>query len=415
MLAATAAGATGLTALSGCLGGGGGPSGEVTVGVLTPHTGTENPIGNSIARSAELAAEQLNEDGGVAGEDVAVEVVETNEEPGTGQDRYQDLTVGENVDFTTGIFTSEVLLNVMDDIAQQQTVHMTAGAATPDAAEMVADDYEQYKYWFRTGPLNSHYLGTNMVDFAAATFGDLGWDSVYVLAEDYAWTEPVDAVLSETLGDAGVDVAGSERYASGTEDFSAIYDQVEESGADAAYVAMAHTGTPAMVQWIQQQRPFSFGGIHVPMQLPSYYQLTEGACRFGVTQNTATPSTEITDKTVPFAEAYREKVGKYPVYTGYIAFDAVKQYAAAVEQAGSRQADDVVPALEGMTHTGTAGPVNYYGQDDDYPHDVVYDPDGEEGVRPVWLQWQEQDGEGRQVSIYPDDLANGSFRSPPWV
>ncbi|MFB6070039.1 MAG: ABC transporter substrate-binding protein [Halanaeroarchaeum sp.] len=417
VLATTGLGVAGLTGLAGCLGGGGGggPTGPFKIGVLAPHTGTKNPIGNSIAKSAKLAGQQLNDAGGVMDKDVEVVVKETKEDPQTGKDKHQELTVGESVDVTVGVFTSEVLLNLMDSIAGQETVHMTAGAATPEASTMVKDDYEKYKYWFRTGPVNAHYLGANMVDFAEASFDSLGWDSVYVLTEDYAWTKPIDAVLKNQLADAGAEVVGMKRYAGGTKDFSTIYDQVEASGADAAFVAMAHTGTAAIVQWAKQQRPFEFGGIHVPMQLPSYYGLVNGAARYGVTQNTATPNSEITEKTVPYANAYHDFVGKYPVYTGYIAFDAVKNYAAAVESAGSRASDDVVAELERMTYTGTAGPTRYYGRDQTYPHDVVYDETGENGVLPLWLQWQKSGGQGEQVTIWPDSLARGSYVKPPWV
>jgi len=413
-------GAVGLAASAGCLGGsssGDAPSGAFKVGVLTSHTGTENPIGNSIARSAELAAEELNANGGVLGNDVEVSVKTTNEQPQRGKTKYEELTVSENVDFTTGVFTSEVLLNLMDSIASQQKVHMTAGAATPEASTMLKDDYEKYKYWFRTGPVNAHFLGANMVDFAEANFSDMGWDSVYVLTEDYTWTEPVDEVLRNQLADAGVEVAGMKRYAGETSDFSTIYDQVEASGADAAFVAMAHSGSTAIVQYAKQQRPFAFGGIHVPMQLPSYWGLVNGACAFGVTQNTATPQSEITEKTVPYAEAYKGKVGKYPVYTGYIAYDAVMQYAAAAESADSRNPDDVVAELESSSFTGTAGTLRYYGKDEEYPHDIVYDESGENGVRPLWLQWKpnENGDGGSQTAIYPDSLASGSYDSPPWV
>jgi branched-chain amino acid transport system substrate-binding protein len=419
-----AAGAGSAVAVAGCLGGrgtttgtegGGTPTGPLTVGVLAPHTGTENPIGNSIAQSAKLAANELNENGGVHGGDVEVVVKETEEDPQTGLSKYEELAVGEDADVTTGVFTSEVLLNLMDSISQQGTVHLSSGAATPETAQMVKDDYESYKYWFRTGPINSHFLGQNMADFAGAKLGDLGWESVYVLVEDFKWTQPVDSVLQEELSDAGIEVAGRQRYASDTENFTPIYDQVESSGADAVYAAMAHTGTPAIIQWAKQQRPFEFGGIHVPMQLPSYYGLVSGACRYAVVQNTATPTSEITDKTVPYAEAYREMVGKYPVYTGYITYDAVKMYAEAARAAGSRNADDIVSELEGMTYTGTAGSINYYGQSEAYPHDVKYDPDGEDGVRPVWFQWQQQDGSGTQTALHPENLSEGTYQKPPWV
>jgi branched-chain amino acid transport system substrate-binding protein len=305
----------------------------------------------------------------------------------------------------------------MDDIAGAQTVHMTTGAASPDASAQVNSNYEQYKYHFRTGPINAHHLGVNLVDFMEAKVDDLGWESVAVLVEDYTWTEPVSAVLNDQLGDAGVEIAMNQRYASGTEDFNPIYDSVEDSGADAAFIAMAHTGTAAVLQWAQQQRPFDFGGIHVPMQLPSYYQAVQGACAYGVTQNSATPQSEVTDQTVPFANAYNEEFGSFPVYTGYISYDAIKQYASVVGEAGDVAADAVISGLEESSYTGTVGTIEYYGPDHEFAHDVKYDP---ELVYPVYQQWQPEDPQnpqagGTQEVIFPDDLTTAEYQSPPWV
>jgi len=412
-----ATGLAGLTATAGCLGGGSGssgPSGTFKIGVLAPEP-EKNPIGASIANSAKLARDELNENGGVLGNDVEVIVKDTKEKPGVGKDKYQDLTVGENVDFTAGVFTSEVQLALMDSIAEQETVHMDTGAATPEASTMVKDDYDKYKYFFRTGPVNSHFLGQNMVDFASQNFSEMGWDSVYVLVEDYAWTKPVQEVVKNKLSEQGVDVKNVKRYAASTEDFSTIYDKIENSGADAAYVAMAHTGTPAILQWAKQQRPFEFGGIHVPMQLPSYYSAVKGACRYAITQNSATPTAEVTSKTVPYANAYKKNFEKFPVYTGYITYDAVHQYAQVAEDQDSRKADDIISGLEDSSFTGTAGTIRYYGKDEEYPHDVVYDKTGENGVQPLWLQWQEKSGSGSQVAIFPDDIATGSYKTPPWI
>lgn len=405
-------GAAGAVGLAGCMGGGGGgPSGTFKIGVLAPEP-SKDPIGRSIANGARYAGMELNESGGVLGNDVEVIVKDTHEDPATGKSKYQELTVGEQVDVTTGVFTSEVMLNLMDSVAEQSTVHMNTGSATPETAKMVGENYEKYKYYFRTGPVNSHYLGVNMADFAEAKFGDIGWDTVAVLAENYAWTEPVTKVLDEQLSSRGVDVAMVKRYASGTSDFSPIYDDIESSEADAAFVVMAHTGTSAVVQWAKQQRGFEFGGIHVPMQFPSYYNSVNGACRYAITQNSATPNAAVTSKTRPFTKGYHDEFGNYPVYTGYHTYDAVMSYVNAAKSADSRQAGAVIPKLESQSFTGTAGTVKYYGQDTDYPHDLVY---GKEAAWPLWLQWQKGDSGGVQRTLWPGDLASGSYQKPPWV
>jgi branched-chain amino acid transport system substrate-binding protein len=278
---------------------------------------------------------------------------------------------------------------------------------------MVAEDYERYKYHFRTGPINAADLGQNLLDFGSANFQAMGWDSAYALIEDYAWTEPITQLYNQQLGSIDVAVSGNQRYASGTTDFAPLYDSIESSGASGAFTAMAHTGTEAIVQWAQQQRPFGFAGIHVPMQLPSYYQSVNGACLYGVTQTSATPQSEITEKTQPFVQAYNQMFDGYPVYTGYITYDAIRLYAETVAQAGTTNADDLISPLENASFTATTGTLAFYGQDERFPHDPIY---GEENIYPVFFQWQEDgNGGGVQEVIWPEQYATADYQQPAWI
>lgn len=415
-LKATGVGATG-TALAGCLSGDGNGNGDggvpdtVTLGALGP---ADSPMGDSILKSAELAVNEINEDDGIAGSDVELSTKDTKDQPGTTREVYQELTTGENVDATLGIFGSESLLSIMSNISQASTVHLTAGAATPEAPGMVAEDYEANKYWFRVGPINSVFLGESQVQFASDRFEQMGWEKIAFLAEDYKWTEPItDDIQGQLEDEAGVEVTEVRRVAEGTEDFSSIYDQMEANEIDGAYTALAHTGTSALVQWASQQRSFGFGGIHVPTQLPSFYEETNGAAISTFSQTTATANSEVTEKTVPYAEAYQEEYDALPVYTGYSAYDAVYMLKEAIESAESVNSDDLVSELEGMSYTGTGGTIEFYGQDEEFPHDVRFGPDYAQGV---YFQWQaDENGEGHQRVVWPDDLTEVEYQSPPWV
>ncbi|PSQ41377.1 ABC transporter substrate-binding protein, partial [Halobacteriales archaeon SW_5_68_122] len=209
---------------------------------------------------------------------VEVSTKDTKDQPSTARDVYKELTTGENVEATVGIFGSEQLLAIMDDIAQAETVHLTSGAATPEAPALLAEDYETYKPWFRVGPTNSTFLDDSLVTFAKERFDSMGWEKVAFIAEDFKWTEPVTEDIKQRLiNEANVEVTRVSRVSESTEDFTPIYEEIENDGVDGVYTALAHIGTKALVQWAKQQRPFGFGGIHVPTQLPSYYAATEGA------------------------------------------------------------------------------------------------------------------------------------------
>ena len=54
----------------------------------------------------------------------------------------------------------------------------------------------------------------------------------------------------------------------------------------------------------------------------------------------------------------------------------------------------------------------FYGQDDEYPHDVRF---GEDYTTGVFFQWQaDSDGNGVQEVIWPDSLTTSEYVPAPW-
>ncbi len=416
VLKTTAGSAAGLS-LAGCLETAGSILGSddvepVTIGVLAPNPDSDS-TGRSIVQGARTAVDELKKAGGINGRDVEMAVGDTNSSPQEARRQYQRLVLEEGADVTVGISTSEALVPLMDDIAEQETLHLTAGSATTTASQKVNEEYEKYKHHFRVGPVNGSNLAQAQIEFLTEKGGDIGWNSIAVLAEDYDWTEGLWSFYQSRFSDLDIDVTMWNRYPPATDDFSSIYDDVEASDADAAFISTAHTGTKAIRDWGPAQREFAFGGIHVPMQLPSYYRLTDGACRFAVGYASATATSELTDKTQPFVKMYQNRYGgQSPVYTGFISYDAVKLFADAAGRAGTVDSETLVGTLEDTSFTGTTGTLEFHGPDHQFAHDVIY---GEENVQPIYFQWQEtDDGEGVQEVIWPDEHASAEYVDPTW-
>ncbi|SDK59355.1 ABC transporter substrate-binding protein [Natronorubrum texcoconense] len=418
LLKTTTAGATTIS-LAGCLGsyemigGEADDTDPVRIGVLTPNPNS-NHTGQSIVRGAEVAAAELNEANGILDRDVELIVANTNASPLEARRAYHRLILEADVDVTMGVATAEVLNGLMDDIAEQETVHLTAGSVPLLPNQLVREQYETYKYHFRVGPQNAHFMGEMQLDFFEDMASEIGWESIAVLAEDYAWVERSWEIYREHLADTGVDVTLWERYPPATNDFGDIYDDVEASGADAAFVSAAHTGNELLADWATEQRAFAFGGNHVPMQLPMYYDLTDGRCEYGLSYTTATANSELTEKTQPFVEEYQRLFdGDAPVYSGYVAYDAIEVFADAAQRAETLEADPLVDALEQTSVTGTTGTIEFYDANHEFAHDVIY---GEDNIRPVYFQWQENDaGDGVQEVIWPESEATANYVDPDWL
>ncbi len=396
--------------LAGCRGSN--ETSKFQIGALAPM---DSSTGRSIKNAANLAAMELNENGGINGKDVEIVAKDTKGDSATGKTAYQDLVLDNQVNLTVGVYVSEVLMAILDDLADTETVHLTTGAATPRVSTKVGDEYDKFKYHFRTGPLNAIQLGQNLADFSLAKFADMGWNNVYMLLEDYEWTKAIEKVVGQTLQQSDFNLVGKERFPADTNNYGTLYNKVEERDADAAFVAMAHTGGTAISSWARDRRPFGFGGVHVPSQLPAFYEKSKKTAAYTVTQNVATPQSELTKHTQPFIEAYKDNFNGLPVYTGYITYDAVKQYAQTVSNMDGdpSNSDKVVEALEESSYKGTIGTIEYHGKGHEHAHDVIYSKDK---VNPVIQQWQpNEDGGGTQEVIYPPEYATSEYKPPRWI
>ena len=413
VLKTTAGGAAGLS-LAGCLDTYGSIVGSddaepVTIGVLAPGPNSDT-TGRSNVRGAQIAVDELNDDDGILGRDVELAVGDSNRSATEGSRQYQRLVREEGADATIGVATSEVLEGILDDVAEQETIHLTAGAVTMTPSQLIGQQYEKYKYHFRVGPLNGHDLATHQIDFLNDMGGELGWESFAVLVEDYIWTESLLDVYEEEL--AG-DMTLREQYPPATDDFTEIYDEIASTDADAVLEAVAHTGATSLVDWNSSQQPFGFAGVHMPMQSPSYYEQVDGDCEYAIGYTNVTPTTD-RDRARSFINEYQSRHnGNSPIYTGYNSYDAVHVFAQAAEEAGTLDSDELVSTLENISVTGTTGTIEFYGADHEFAHDVIY---GEDNVNPVYFQWISGANGGVQNVLWPEEKADErGYVEPDWL
>ncbi|MEY7849112.1 ABC transporter substrate-binding protein [Natrarchaeobius sp. A-rgal3] len=405
------AGAGAAVSFSGCVGGSdNGGSDGITIGLLAFEPGSA-PQGTAQQQAAELAVSDLNDDGGVLGEDVELLESNTQGSASTASDRYLEFVTEENVNITTGVFQTEVMTGLMSDIADHQTIHMSGGHTSPTIAQMLADDYEQYKYQFRPYGNATHWI-ESITDLAGHMQNEANWERIAILAEEYEWTQSFTNELPDMVEDAGLEVVYNDRYPSDTENFTPLFDDLEGEDADAVVMAQAHTAGPAMIQWREEEREFAMCGQISQIVDPGSYEAFDGDNEFAISNAPAVHTADLTDQTADFAERYNDEFDVYPNDAfSYATYDGLMMWAEVVEQEGTTDAEDIVPALAEASYEGTRGVIEFNDQDHEYPHDAKF---GEDYLQRINFQWQEQDGEGIQEVIHPDGLATADYQEPPW-
>ncbi len=224
------------------------------VGVIGPM---ELPFGKAEKEAVMLAAQQINEQGGILGRKVVVEVGDTKMNQNTATSEFRRL-VDDGCKVLIGGFASGVSMSMQQVMAQTKTVWLADGAST-ELTKRVRDDYQHYKYFFRAGTLNSSTFAYDIFDALNNYFnGKLhkNWRRVAIIRDNALWTDDVMRVLRPMLEKNNYTIVMDAKVPRGTNDFSTILYKVKSKKADVIITLLAHVdGIPLVKQWSSMHIP----------------------------------------------------------------------------------------------------------------------------------------------------------------
>ena len=377
----------------------------IRIGVI----GEESAVaGASITKAAQMAADDINAKGGIAGRKVEVITYDNHSSAADGVRAFQRAVSQDHVVGVIATYISEVALAIEPWSARLHMPFITTGAASNEISKQVHKDYDHFKYTFH-GWLTSAFIAQSICDAQHDLLvTGLHMKTAVIMSEDAAWTTPLDERYMDCLPKAGLQVLDHIRFNPDTTDFTPIFRKIEAKNPDVIVTGISHVGVQPTVQWRDQQVPIPMVGQSSQATTSTFWKDTNGAANGVVTASAATPGVALTETTIPFTEAYQKRFGDSPSYTGYTTYDAVHYLAEAVGRAGSNDPDKVVAEMEKTNYLGTVGRIQFYGKDDPFTHALKYGPGLVTGVT---FQWQD----GKQVTLWPADKANGKLQFPPFV
>lgn len=408
-----AVGAGAFAGLAGCLGEE--DDDVIRIGHLAP-TGLDMGLGSE--RSAELAVDEINEEGGIRGQEVELLSEDDEGLPGTAQTEAERLVERENIDFLVGTFTSESTQGIVDYVGEADVPFYITGSADPITLQStVGEDYDQYKNIFRPGPVNSDYQSELTADFAEFMADEFGFTQIAHVPENAAWTERFSALLPDLLEDRGLDTVMDIRLSRDTDDFAPVLDDAEEAGAEIFLGIFAQLPTPGLLSaWGDGEYPFTQDGINVSSMSPAFWEDTDGGCEYESTsENGGGGRAEITEETIPFVERFEDRYDTrptLPMYMGFGTYDAIHLYKDVAERAGTvdyeNDLDDIVDATLDSEFTGASGVITFHDPDHEYPHDAVA---GRDLLPFPVTQWQD----GVKECVWPEEFASADYVLPHWL
>src|SRR6516162_2164524 len=364
--------------------------------------------GASIPQAAQMAADEINQKGGVDGRKIEIVTYDNHSSSADSVRAFQRAVNEDKVNIVISSYISEVVLALEPWASRLKTPFITPGAASNEISKSVHADYEKNKYTFH-GYLTSAALAQSVCDAAKELLVDQKhMSSAVIMSEDAAWTKPLDVGYEECLPKIGLKVLDHIRFSPDTTDFTPIFNKIEAAKPDVMITGISHVGVQPTVQWKNQQVPIPMFGISSQATNSTFGKDTNDAANGVIYQGVSGTGVAVTPKSLPFAEGFNKKYGNYPSYAGYTSYDEVYYIADAVKRAGSTDADKLVDALEKTDWEGTIGRVQFYGKDDPFTHSIKY---GKGLITGLMLQWQD----GQQVAVWPQEVAKAQIKFPSFI
>lgn len=327
----------------------------LVIGGTGPLTGDYATYGTSVRNGATLAAEEINEAGGVNGILFDVKMEDDQADPEKAINGYSIL-VDEGMQVSLGAVTSGACLSLIEEAQVDGMLVITPSASQKECV--------QYDNCFRvcfTDPMQGVYAADFISDNAIATKVAI----IYDKSNDYS--VGIHDNFVSRAGEVGIDVVTDQAFTSQSNiDFSVQLQAVKDSGAELVFLPIyaqeaAYILTQAKSAGIEAT---FFGCDGLDGILTKIGEGNTDACE-GVMLLTPFAADAQDEKTVNFTTKYKEQFGETPDQFAADAYDAMYAIKAAMEQAGITDLDDpdlnekLISAMTEITVEGVTGTMTW--------------------------------------------------------
>jgi len=352
------------------------PTEPIKIGAIYIMSGPWAIHGHFARDGIELAIEEINADGGVLGRQLEFTIEDSTGEADVAVQAASKLVLQDRVDVLLGIDSNHVAHAMAPAVLELKRPLLITNAATPDVTGNLCN-----KYVFRSSVnMNQNLKAAALMakEIGATRWTTIGPNSAF---GQQSW-EFFQKYLEELEPSAKFMEPAFPKF--GAQDFTPFIKKVIAAKPDGVMISL---GGGDLVNFVRQANRLGFfdqkfkvlmtlGGATEVLyalrkQMPT--GLWVGTRYWFLAKDTAI--------NIKFVEDYKKRFDKYPSYNAQNAYTGVYVYKAAIEKAGSTDADKIVAAMSGLTITAPIGTFTLRAED----HQATVD--GFWGVTQAFLQY----------------------------
>ena len=308
-------------------------------------------------KGMELAVEQVNASGGIAGRKLQLVVRDDNANPGDAVRAAEELLAREKVDVLMGSFLSHVGL-ALTDFARQKKVFFLA--AEPLTDKIVWESGNRYTFRLRA----STYMQVAMLVPEAAALKKKRWAIVY---PNYEYGQSAVATFKKLLQQAqpGVEFVAEQATPLGKVDAGSVVQALSDAKPDAIFNVLFATDLARFVREGNTRGLFQGKGVVSLLSgEPEYLDTLKGETPEGWVV-TGYPWYAIqTPAHQAFLDAYQQRFKDYPRAGSIVGYNAILSIAEGLKKTGgSADTEKLIAAFRSLEVNTPFGPITYRAQD----------------------------------------------------
>ena len=223
---------------------------EIKFGFMGPVTGNEAGEMKMLTRAVELAAKQVNSNGGIGGKKIKIITADTKSGPATALEAYEKLLKEEKVAAVIAPWKSAQIVAMVNAMKKGATPTIIGGT-NPRLTE-------DGKWFFRTRP-DDNIVAAAMVQYLK---NEMKITKIGIVHDNGAFGYTGGNLVEKNAAQSGLQVVKRIGFELGARDFSNAMKSIKDAGAQALIVYAANIGDQAAAEkeWAKIGRPFSYLG-----------------------------------------------------------------------------------------------------------------------------------------------------------
>lgn len=345
----------------------------IQIGLLGAMSGAHADYGRQIEMGGTLAAEEINEAGGILGCEVELDSADTELNPDVGISQARRLVEQGGAHFLVGVDSSGVALALAPVMDQLDRILIVTHGATEQLNEVEVYENDHRNVFRMSVPV---YQDAIVAALIVAEMPEI--TRIANIGADYEYGRTAWDMFQEALSEHRDDVefVGEAWAPFLTTDFSSHVSTVMAEDPDMIFVTPWAGEAVALIRQAHQAGAFEDiemwwqamgGSVDVLEALTGDVQedafqgklWASGRYLFNWPEE---------DTNTQFVEAFRERFNRFPNYSAQTTYSAVLALQMAVEAAGSVEAEDVREELAGLEFEAPAGDIVIREED----HQAVY-------------------------------------------